>query len=258
MTETKRIHDILSLVSAGSMSIAEAENALRLAPFRAMMDGVTVDTHRQLRTGAPETVFAEGKSTERLLSAMRALAGEKQEGTVLASRVTEEQGKALCAAFPEGSYLPEGRLFALNSSLPRCAPWPDSGDVMIVTAGSSDMPVALEALGTLIFHGIAAGIAPDIGVAGLHRLSPWLPVFAKASVLIVVAGMEGALPGVIAGLSGKAVVAVPASVGYGVSRGGFAALASMLSSCSPGIAVVNIDNGYGAAMFAGRLMQSKG
>lgn len=257
MPEHNTLADILSLVAAGSLSPEDAAARLKYAPFRQMLDGVTVDTHRHLRTGAPETVFARGKSIERLIAAVTALSGDGGDKPVLASRVSPEQGAALQKAFPDGTYWPEAATFSRGRPLPHTPPWPDAGDVMIVTAGTSDMPVALEALATLLFHGVNAGLAADIGVAGLHRVTPWLPVFEKASALVVVAGMEGALPSVMAGLTGKPVVAVPTSVGYGVALGGFAALAGMLSSCSPGIAVVNIDNGYGAAMFALRLMQMK-
>lgn len=258
MPEKDILPSILERVAAGALSPEEAAAELKFAPFRRMMDGVAVDTHRRLRTGMPETVFAAGKSVERLVDAMKALSGEDGKTPVLASRVAPEQGVALQKVFPDGIYWPEAALFACNKDLPHTPPWPDSGDVMVVAAGASDMPVALEALGTALFHGVSAGLAADVGVAGLHRLSPWLSVFEKASVLIVVAGMEGALPSVVAGLTGKPVVATPTSVGYGVSLGGFAALAGMLSSCAPGIAVVNIDNGYGAAMFAARLMRMKG
>ncbi|MDR3073292.1 MAG: nickel pincer cofactor biosynthesis protein LarB [Deltaproteobacteria bacterium] len=258
MPDKDLLADILSRVASGTLPVEDAVAELKFEPFRRMLDGVTVDTHRELRTGMPETVFARGKSTARLLSAVAALAGDDGAKPVLASRVSPEQGAALKAAFPGGVYWPEASIFALNREMPQAAPWPDSGEIMVVTAGTSDMPVALEALATVIFHGIPAGIAADIGVAGLHRVSPWLPVFEKASALIVVAGMEGALPSVMAGLTGKPVIAVPTSVGYGVALGGFAALAGMLASCAPGIAVVNIDNGYGAAMFAARLIRMKG
>jgi NCAIR mutase (PurE)-related protein len=257
MPENTALAAILDLVAAGSLSPGDAAAQLKYAPFRRMLDGGTVDPHRPLRTGAPETVFARGKSVERLISAVTALSGDDGKTPVLASRVSPEQGLALQKAFPDGVYWPEAATFSRNRPTPHTPPWPDKGEVMVVTAGTSDMPVALEALATLLFHGVDAGLAADIGVAGLHRVTPWLPAFEKASVLIVVAGMEGALPSVMAGLTGKPVVAVPASVGYGVALGGFAALAGMLSSCSPGIAVVNIDNGYGAAMFALRLVQMK-
>jgi len=256
MLENNSLDAILSLVASGKLSAEEATEQLKYAPFRQMMDGVTVDTHRKFRTGAPETVFASGKSLDRLIAAIQALSGEDGNTPVLASRVSPEQGDALQKAFPDGVYWPEAATFSRNRPMLHTPPWPDRGDVMVVTAGTSDMPVALEALATLLFHEVRAGLAADIGVAGLHRVSPWLPVFEKTSALIVVAGMEGALPSVMAGLTGKPVVAVPTSVGYGVALGGFAALAGMLSSCSPGIAVVNIDNGYGAAMFALRMMQT--
>lgn len=258
MAEKDLLASILARVAAGIMTPDAAAAELRYAPFRQMIDGVTVDTHRHLRTGMPETVFARGKSPDRLLAAVAALSGPGGTIPVLASRVSPEQGDVLQKAFPDGIYWPEASIFCRNKELPRTPPWPDAGDVMIVTAGTSDMPVALEALGTALFHGVRAGLAADIGVAGLHRVAPWLPVFEKAAALIVVAGMEGALPSVMAGLTGKPVIAVPTSVGYGVSAGGFAALAGMLSSCSPGIAVVNIDNGYGAAMFAARVLHSQG
>lgn len=255
MQEKDHIASILSRVACGELLPEAAAAELKFAPFKRMMDGVTVDTHREMRTGMPETVFARGKSVERLVTAVSALSGEDGKTPVMASRVSPEQGEALQKAFPDGIYWPEAAIFCRNKDVPASPPWPDSGDVMVVTAGTSDMPVALEVLGTLLFHGVSTGLAADIGVAGLHRVAPWLPVFEKASALVVVAGMEGALPSVIAGLTGKPVVAVPTSVGYGVALGGFAALAGMLSSCSPGIAVVNIDNGYGAAMFAARLMR---
>lgn len=258
MPEKDTIADILARVASGTLSPGDAAEHLKFSPFRQMLDGVTVDTHRQLRTGAPETVFARGKSVDRCVAAVAALSGEDGTNPVLASRVSPEQGEALQKAFPGGVYWPEAAVFCHNKTVPLVPPWPDKGDIMIVTAGASDMPVALEALATLIFHGVDAGLAADIGVAGLHRVTPWLPVFARASALIVVAGMEGALPSVMAGLAAKPVIAVPTSVGYGVALGGFAALAGMLSSCAPGIAVVNIDNGYGAAMFALRLLQMKG
>ncbi len=258
MPDNDTLNDILGRVASGEMTPEDAADHLRFDPFRRMMDGVTVDTHRQLRTGAPETVFAGGKSIDRLVTAVAALSGEDGKKAVLASRVSPEQGEALQKAFPDGIHWPEAATFSRNRPMPHTPPWPDEGDVMVITAGTSDMPVALETLATLLFHEIRAGLAADIGVAGLHRITPWLPVFEKASVLIVIAGMEGALPSVIAGLTAKPVIAVPTSVGYGVALGGFAALAGMLSSCSPGIAVVNIDNGYGAAMFAARLMQRNG
>lgn len=251
---------LLEDVKAGLTTPAEASEKLSFAPFRELMDGVTIDSHRAVRTGQGECVLAGSKTPERLLEAVRGLAGENGKAPVLATRVNAEQGRMLLEAFPlesgKAEYYPGAGIFALNKPLGLGGPWPKQGDIMIVTAGSSDMPVALEALATANFYGHSTGLAPDIGVAGLHRLTPWLEALYQAKVIIVIAGMEGALPSVIAGLTAKPVLAVPTSVGYGVSAGGFIALAGMLSACAPGISVFNIDNGYGAAVFASRLLTS--
>ncbi len=247
---------ILQQVQSGSLSPQEAAESIKISPFKELADGLTLDTHRALRTGQGECVLAANKTPSRLLAAVRGLAGDDSQTPVLATRVGPEQGSMLAKAFPTGEYNPEAGLFSLNRPLNLTPPWPRGGDLIIITAGSSDMRVALEALGTARFYGVSAGLAADIGVAGLHRITPWLEAFSKAKVLMVIAGMEGALPSVIAGLTCKPVLAVPVSVGYGVSAGGYAALAGMLSSCAPGISVFNIDNGYGAAVFARRLLDS--
>lgn len=253
---------LLQDVQNGVTSPKEAAASLAFAPFRELADGVTIDEHRALRTGHGECILGGSKTPERLLESVRGLAGEKLSRPVLVTRVKPAQAQMLLKEFPPEKYLIEyvadAGILILNKALGLNAPWPRTGEVMVVTAGSSDMPVALEAFATLRFYGASAALAPDIGVAGLHRLSPWLDAFYKARVLIVIAGMEGALPSVLAGLTSRPVLAVPSSVGYGVSAGGFAALAGMLSSCAPGISVFNIDNGYGAAVFACRLMESFG
>lgn len=276
---------ILEAVQNGSIAPDEAARTLRYQPFEELLGGdntghsasnsadnaseVNIDTHRALRTGHVECVFAQGKSDARLLSAVRSIAGAgagsntyasdattpHNGSPVLATRVSQQQGELLLQNFPEGTFWAEAGIFTLNKDLPLAAPWSVSGDVMIITAGASDLPVALEALATANFYGVRAGLAPDIGVAGIHRIKPWLKAIDEAKILIVIAGMEGALASVIAGLCNKPVLAVPVSVGYGVSAGGFAALISMLSACAPGISVFNIDNGYGAAMFAARMLQ---
>lgn len=248
--------NILKEVESGKISPDEAAARLQFSPFKELVDGVTLDTHRELRTGQGECLLAKDKSPERLLAAMHGLAGPDGTRPVLATRVTPEQGGLLLAEFPCGEYSKDASIFALNKPLGLTSPWPRAGELMIITAGTSDMRVALEALGTARFYGISAGLAPDIGVAGLHRITPWIDSFGKAKVLMVIAGMEGALPSVVAGLTAKPVLAVPTSVGYGVSAGGYAALAGMLSSCAAGISVFNIDNGYGAAVFARRLLDS--
>ena len=244
---------ILSAIAHNNLTPEAALAELRYHPSIQTMEGMNLDVHRKMRTGFGETVFAPGKSDQHLCQAVGLLS--EDGAPVLVSRVSPAQAAVLSGAFPTGEWSEQARLFSVNAALGIVPPWPKEGSVVIVTAGSADMPVALEAFGTLRFHGCSPALAPDIGVAGLHRIKPWLPVLDAAAIIIVVAGMEGALPSVIAGLVKAPVLAVPTSVGYGVSLGGFAALAGMLSSCSPGISVCNIDNGYGAAMFAARLVR---
>ncbi len=249
---------ILNLVARGGLSPKEASAKLRFAPFEQLAEGVTIDQHRAMRTGLKETVFAQGKSPAQLVAALKGVAspaGGPQNSPALATRVGPEQAELLLRTFPDGEYTPQAGLFTLNFPLNLKYPWPGKGEVMVITAGASDLRIGLEALGVAMFHGLSAGLAPDIGVCGIHRITPWLPILDEAKVLIVAAGMEGALPSVIAGLTRRPVLAVPVSVGYGVAAGGYAALLGMLSSCAPGVSVLNIDNGYGAAMFAARLLR---
>lgn len=214
--------------------------------------GLCLDMQRMARTGMGEVVLAEGKDDTRLLRAMAALAAE---GPVLATRVNETQGRLLSAHLPDGDWWPDARLFAVSPPQSLSAPFKKEGDILVVTGGATDLPVAFEALGTLRFNGIDAGLVSDVGVAGLHRLAPHMDAFAAAKVLIVVAGMEGTLPGIVAGLVKAPVVAVPTSVGYGTGLGGLSAMLTMLNACAPGLAVVNIDNGYGAAAFAVKMIR---
>lgn len=251
MNTEKDIFRLFSEVASGTVCPEDAVRRLRFLPLLQTLEGVTVDPHRALRTGLGETVLAEGKDMPRLLSAVRALRDGGEP--VLVTRVADVQGAALLEAFPEGEFWEHAGLFSLGKALDLRPPWPDTGEVVIVSAGAADMRVALEALGTCRFHGITAALACDVGIAGLHRIRPWLAALDAALAIIVVAGMEGALPGVVAGFTRRPVLAVPSSVGYGISRGGYAALVSMLSSCAPGVAVFNVDNGYGAAMFAARM-----
>lgn len=237
-----------------------AEDALRkicASPFEDLLNGVNLDQHRELRTGIAEVVFAEGKTLERLSTALSRL-GEKH-GAALASRVSQEQGSRLLEHFAGSAlpaqYWPEAGLFSLGRNLDLAPPWPGKGEVIIITAGAADMACGLETLGAARFFGLKAGLVPDVGVAGLHRLTPHLDNLFAARLHIVIAGMEGALPGVIAGLCGRPVIAVPTSVGYGTGLGGLAALMSMLNSCAVGLAVMNIDNGLGAAAFASKILR---
>jgi len=248
------VKTLLDAVAAGELSPEEAQTQLQFSPYQELHHGLTLDTHRQLRTGQGEVIFAQGKTDSQLIQAVSGLA--ESAPSVLVTRTSQAQSDLLQESFPNGSAWPGSGLFSLGAAIDPSPPWKDEGDVIIVTAGSSDLPVALEALGTGQFYGLSPGLIPDVGVAGLHRITPKLSVLQEAKMLIVVAGMEGALPSVLAGMLGKPTLAVPTSVGYGVSLGGKAALMGMLSSCAPGIAVVNIDNGFGAAVMAAKCLHS--
>ncbi len=216
--------------------------------------GLSLDTQRKARTGLGEVVFAPNKSPAQLISAIENL---HSQGPVLVTRLNDSQQSILQKHFPQGSFFEEARLFSLGRPFLSASaqnPWPTEGQAIVISAGGADRPVALEAFGALQFWGIQAGFIADVGVAGLHRLSVHVPALQQAKIIIAVAGMEGALPGIVAGFVHSPVVAVPTSVGYGVGEKGRAALSSMLCSCVPGIAVCNIDNGFGAAAFATKLL----
>ena len=261
---------LLSKVAEGTLSPAAAATRLKTAPVDPLLSGVTVDTHRQLRTGLGEVIFAQGKTNEQLEAALAKLSSPSEAPSassptnaytpVLATRVDEMQGKFLTRVFPHGEWWPQARLFCLGHSLQLDTPAPSdpaqNPDVLILCAGSSDMPVALEALGTARFYGLRTALTADVGVAGLHRLAPHLHTIHQSKILIVAAGMEGALPSVVAGLTATPVIAVPTSVGYGAGAGGMTPLFAMLNACAPGISVMNIDNGYGAAAFAAKVLYS--
>lgn len=246
---------ILDKVSTGQISPDQALQGIVHTPFLDAAEGLSLDTHRGLRTGVSEVVFGPGKSLEQLYCAVETLS--ISDTPVMVTRVEKEPGLALEQRFPGGKYWEIPKIFMLNREIDLSPPWSDQGDVLIVSAGGADLPVAMEALGTALFFNLEAGLISDVGVAGLHRLLPRLEILSRAEIIIVVAGMEGALPSVIAGLCDKPVVGVPTSVGYGASFNGVTALLAMLSSCAPGISVVNIDNGFGAACFAVKMLQSK-
>ncbi len=209
-----------------------------------------VDTHRAHRTGDPEVVFAQGKAPAQTLSIMRTLQQAHPERAVLATRVDEATAALLKANLPDVVVDPLGRT-AVVGPLP-----PSAGTVLVICAGTSDLPVAAEAATTARVYGAEAQTISDVGVAGIHRLLAVREELQTADALVVVAGMEGALPSVVGGLTGVPVVAVPTSVGYGASFGGLAALLAMLNSCAPGVTVVNIDNGFGAAVHASRIARN--
>lgn len=238
---------LLETVQGGGLTVPEAIEQLKTLPF-ALSEDVVADTHRLLRQGFPEAVFAEGKSTQQVIRALEAL--QAANGAALATRVPETMAPALQEAFPAGRHQATSRLFTLGA-LPASS---TSLTVGVVCAGTSDLAVAEEAAGVLEFSGHAVRRIRDVGVAGLHRLLARLDELRSCSVLIVVAGMEGALPGVVGGLVACPVIAVPTSIGYGANFHGLSALLTMLNTCAAGLTVVNIDNGFGAAVAALRIL----
>jgi len=206
-----------------------------------------VDVDRAARTGDPEVVYGAGKTPDQIVAILRALHDKHPERAVLATRLGPEALDVVGAALPDANVDLVARAVTLG-------PLPTArGTVAVVSAGTSDAPVAAEAALTVAVHGAAVDRIDDVGVAGLHRLLGVRDRLDAADCLIVVAGMEGALPSVVGGLTGVPIVAVPTSVGYGASLGGVAALLAMLNSCAPGVTVVNIDNGYGAGVHAARV-----
>lgn len=215
-------------------------------------DFAVLDHGRAGRTGMPEVVFCQGKTPAQVVEIVGRLLAN--EGRALATRASVETAEAVLAAYPQARWHAAARIIAVGGGpadpLPDAAPY-----VAVVTAGTSDIPVAEEAAVTLEFLGHPVRRAFDVGVAGIHRLFNRLDLVQGASVVIAVAGMEGALASVVGGLVRCPVVAVPTSIGYGASFGGLAALLAMLNSCAPGVAVVNIDNGFGAAVHAHQIMR---
>lgn len=209
----------------------------------------TLDFDRAGRRGYPEAVLCQGKSVGQLTAIARAFRDRAPQGVVLFTRVTTGQAEAILVELPDALHDSDSRLLAW----PAEAPSPTGGLVVVVSAGTSDLPVAREALLTAGYLGRPTELIVDVGVAGLHRVLARLELLRRARVLIVAAGMDGALPSVVAGLVSAPVIALPTSVGYGASFGGVAALLAMLNSCSPGIGVVNIDNGYGAGHLAAQI-----
>jgi NCAIR mutase (PurE)-related protein len=203
-----------------------------------------IDHHRSLRLGMPEVIYAAGKTPEQVAEIFLRMARGGE--SVLATRVSAEAWSAVQRVAPEAAYYPMARIVGLKGK----AILPVAREIVVVSAGTSDMPVAEEAAITAEYMGIVVRRVYDVGVAGLHRILAQQTVLRKASAVIVCAGMEGALPSVVGGLVGVPVIAVPTSVGYGAAFGGVAALLGMLNSCSPNVTVVNIDNGFGAAYVA--------
>ncbi|MDA8441920.1 MAG: nickel pincer cofactor biosynthesis protein LarB [Peptococcaceae bacterium] len=247
--DKQSLAELLHKVKAGETPVEEAMERLKGMPYEDL-GFAKVDHHRGIRTGHPEVVFCQGKTTDQVVAIVKHLAGSNKN--VLTTRVNQAQANALLAAFPTADYNELGRCVVINPqeiSLP-------NGKVLVVSAGTADLPVAEEAAVTAAVMGNRVERLYDIGVAGIHRLLENLTYLNQADVIIVVAGMEGALASVVGGMVDKPVVAVPTSVGYGASFGGLAALLSMLNSCAAGIGVVNIDNGFGAGALAASITRT--
>lgn len=242
-----RLADLLGQVASGAVSPRTALDQLRHFPVQTL-DYARVDHLRSLVQGHGEVVFCQGKSAEQVVGICRSLAAAS--GSFLATRADRSVADALRAEFPGADYNELGRTVHLPSGRP---PEPGRGTVLVVSAGTADLPVAEEAAVTAGALGNPVARLYDVGVAGIHRLLQERAALDAASVIVVVAGMDGALPSVVGGLVAVPVVAVPTSVGYGASFGGLAALLTMLNSCAAGITVVNIDNGFGAAAAASRI-----
>ncbi|MBR2520574.1 MAG: nickel pincer cofactor biosynthesis protein LarB [Oscillospiraceae bacterium] len=240
------IRKILESVRAGSVSVDEALLEIKKDPFLDL-GYAKVDLHRKIRQGAAEVIYGSGKTPEQITGIVGALRDAGQN-TVLITRLSSEAARQVALVHPL-DYRPEARAGIIGS-----IPVPDGiGTIVVATGGTSDIPVAEEAAVTAEVHGNEVLRLYDVGVAGLHRLLNHMDDIMKASVIIAVAGMEGALASVIGGFSDCPVIAVPTSVGYGASFQGLASLLSMLNSCASGVAVVNIDNGFGAGIIAGRI-----
>lgn len=247
--DSHRLRELLQEVQSGKLKIADAEARLAELPF-AEMGFAKLDHHRPLRCGMAEVVFGSGKRIEDLLAILER--ARRHHEVVLATRLSEEQMHAVDKRFSEIHRNERARTARLGRATQRLHVHP----VAVVTAGTSDIPVAEEARETLEAFGCPSRAVYDVGVAGIHRLLHTLPEIRTAPVVIAVAGMEGALPSVVGGLVGAPVVAVPTSIGYGASFGGVAALLGMLNTCAAGVTVVNIDNGFGAAAAALRMLNS--
>ena len=245
-----RVRVLLDQVAAGTLDIDAALGQLVFEPAESL-SYATVDHHRALRHGHPEVIFGPGKSLEQVVGIAERLAA-RGDG-FLVTRVEPEVQAALIERFPGAERNALGRTVWLRGA---AEPAAGRGTILIVTAGTSDLPVAEEAAVTATALGNSVGRLTDVGVAGIHRVLAKREALTEAAAIIVVAGMDGALPSVVGGLVSVPVIAVPTSIGYGASFGGIAALLAMLNSCASGVTVVNIDNGFGAAVAASRITHS--
>jgi len=246
----ERVRDLLSRVAEGTLAVDGALDSLALEPTESL-GFATIDHHRALRQGFPEVIYGAGKTPDQIVAIAHRIAA-RGDG-VLVTRVSEEAAAAVMEALPGAEHNPTARTVFLPSLNPST---PTQEVVLVVTAGTSDLPVAEEAVVTARALGCRLERLTDVGVAGIHRLLARREMLDAAGVIIVVAGMDGALASVVGGLARVPVIAVPTSVGYGAAFGGIAPLLTMLNSCAAGVTVVNIDNGFGAAVAAARILHA--
>jgi NCAIR mutase (PurE)-related protein len=250
--DIKKLRQLLDSVQHGQTTVEEALDRLRRLPYEDL-GYAQLDLHRALRNGMPEVVFCQGKTVEQATAILTRLWEHHER--VMGTRASPEMAAAIQKAIPEAHYSPDSHLVTLVRgelpSQPEDAPF-----ALVVTGGTADLPVAEEAAQTLEFFGARVERAYDVGVSGIHRLFGRLDLITRAAVVISIAGMEGALTSVVGGLVSCPVIGVPTSVGYGASFNGLSALLAMLNSCATGVAVVNIDNGFGAGVVAYRILQT--
>ncbi len=251
MTEPEAIKILLEAIATGDISPETALEKLKHLPFEPLADFAKIDRHRQLRTGFPEVIWGLGKTPQQIIKIIQAM--RQDTPVVMATRIEPEVYQQLKAQIEDLIYYPAARICALSQSAVTAK---HPGTISIVTAGTADLPVAEEAAITAELCGFSVNRLWDVGVAGIHRLLSNRELIYEADVLIVVAGMEGALPSVVAGMADCPVIGVPTSIGYGTSFSGVSALLTMLNSCAVGIGVVNIDNGFGAAVLAAQILRT--
>ena len=257
MNQEEILKRLLQQVAEGNLSPDHAWDKLRNFGFESLEEFAKIDHHRSLRNGFPEVIWGAGKTTEQIIKIIQLMEQKNQDleqkNPIMATLIEPEIAEKLQAAIPHLQYYPVAKIVAIADfeAVPK-----QPGVISIVTAGTSDIPVAEQAAVTAELSGFQVTRLWDVGVAGIHRLLSNWHYLTEADVLIVIAGMEGALPSVVAGLVDCPVIAVPTSVGYGASFGGIAALLTMLNSCASGIGVVNIDNGFGAAILAGQILRT--
>ena len=242
--DIESLNQILGNVAAGKMSVEDAARKLKHLSFEDL-DYAHIDHHRSLRKGFPEVIFGQEKTADQIIGIMEKMM--LQEKVVLVTRINSKNADRVVSRFPEAVYHKDAKMVVWKKHE---IPVRGKGTIVVISAGTSDIPVAKEAFLTAQAMGNPVESVFDVGIAGIHRLFNHKKLIDHASVLVVVAGMEGALPSVVAGMVSRPVIAVPTSVGYGVSLGGLTALFAMLNSCSSNVAVVNIDNGFGAGYMA--------